>query len=359
MERIVYLDIFQGAKRRVLVEDGVPVEIAFEENQKTMGNIYIGRVMQIQSHLNSVFVDIGQRRNAFLPMSEVVCFEETAKRLECSSIRQGQEIIVQVTKDPLGDKGAKLTMKLSFPGKYCVLLPTIQAVGVSRQIDEPIRRERLNEIAQAVCPENMGILIRTAAKDASDALIMQEASGLHAKWVQLKAHAGAQKAPTLLFSAGSLLEDSLRDLNATILEEPLPDPLEKELKTALQRKIWLKSGAYLVIDSCEALTAIDVNSGKYTAKSNATEAIVRLNCEAAAEAARQIRLRDIGGIIVIDFIDMASVAERDAVLLAFTEAMRNDRAKRHVHGFSAAGLLELTRRSVYQPLESHHPVAGE
>ena len=373
MERIVYIDTYQEAMRRVIVEDGVPVEMVLDAgNADAVGNIFVGRVDNVLENIGSAFVNIGMGKNAFLPLSEAVLQaaetggeENQWERLpgvqEQKSqespafakgrIAQGQEIIVQVTKSASGDKGARLTMHTTFPGKYCVLLPTAQKFGVSRHIRDASRRETLEAVAKSVCPEGMGTLIRTAADDTPEERIRQEAQTLYTEWKQIAAHAKAQKAPAMIFDAGNLIQSTARDVDAEILRQPLPLPLEEKLKKSLRRKIWLPSGAYLVVDHTEAMTVIDVNSGKYSAKAAPPDTIRKLNREAAAEAARQIRLRDIGGIIVIDFIDMRDETDRDAVLEAFEDVMRLDRAKLHIHGFSAIGLLELTRRSVCQPLQ--------
>ena len=354
MERIVYIDTWQGAMRRILVEDGIPVEMALDAgNADAVGNIFIGRVEKVLENIGSAFVNIGMEKNAFLPLAEIVGQKSQADAPAAKgglSAMQGQEIIVQVTKSASGDKGARLTMNTTYPGKYCVLLTAVQKAGISRHIQDPARREALETTAKSACPEGMGILIRTAAGNAPEEWIHQEAQTLCAEWNRIAARAKAQKAPALIFDAGNLLHSAARDLEAEILRQPLPPLLEEKLKKAQRRKIWLPSGAYLVIDQTEAMTVIDVNSGKYAAKAALFETMLKLNREAAEEAARQIRLRDIGGIIVIDFIDMQNETDRGAVIETFIEAMKPDRAKLHIHGFSAAGLLELTRRSVYQPL---------
>lgn len=362
MERIVYVDSYQGAARRVLVEDGVPVEIALDagDDHDTVGNIYIGRVEKVLPHIGSAFVNVGLTKNAFLPLAETVGPRESdASQTDACPIRQGQDIVVQVTKSAFGEKGARLTMNLTFPGKYCVLMPTIQTIGISRHIQDPDRREALRIVAKSACPEGMGLLIRTAAGDASEDTICDEAKTLRKKWNDISSHVKARKAPALLFDSGNLTDGIERDTDAIILRQPLPALLEEKLSKSLRRKIWLHSGAYLVIDHCEAMTVIDVNSGKYISKSDMSEAVLRINREAAVEAARQIRLRDIGGIIVIDLIDMGSDEEREAVFQTFSEAIEKDRAKRHIHGFSPAGLLELTRRSIYHPfLHNRCPHCG-
>lgn len=357
MERIAYIHTHNGVKRRVLVEDGIPVELAYEaeDHVKTLGNIYLGRVEKVLKGMESAFVEIGLPKNAFLPLLDVPQMlhgiGDTPSYRQ--TVRQGQQVLVQVTKDPIGEKGARVTMNVTLPGKLCVLLPTVQALGVSKQIQNETKREALLAIATHACPDGMGILIRTAAEHAAPEAIALEAQALAETWSLMKACADAQKAPALLFDTGNLLESAARDLSAKIILEPLPKPLDEKLVKALRRKVWLDSGAYLIIDPCEAMTVIDVNSGKYTGKRSLNDTAIRLNCEAAAEVARQIRLRDLGGIIIVDFIDMDSDEDRAAVMKVFQEAVSRDRAKRHIHGFTAAGLLEMTRRSVHQSVYEH------
>jgi len=353
MERVIYIDHFQGAMRRVVVEDGIPVEVALDvgSTKDSVGSIVIGRVEKVMLNIGAVFVNIGMEKNGFLPLTEMIDCDATdisaaGKR---SPLATGRELIVQVTKSASGDKGARLTMNATYPGKYCVLLVAAQTVGVSRHIEDTERRLHLESIAKSAQPDGMGLLIRTSAADAREEWITDEARRLHAEWNQVISRAKAQKAPAMLFNAGNLLDSAMRDLHGDIYQQPLPPSKTEKLRKALRRKIWLPSGAYLVIDHTEAMTVIDVNSGKCTTKGEFSQTMRNLNLEAAKESARQIRLRDIGGIIVIDLIDMRDDADRKAVLEAFVEATRGDRAKLHIHGFSPAGMLELTRRSVYKP----------
>jgi len=354
MERIVYIEPWQEATRRVVVEDGIPVELALDAGDvfDVVGNIFIGRVEKVLTNIGALFVNIGATKNAFLPLSET--YESEACRGGAAEKKrvpfaQGQEIIVQVPKGAIGDKGARLSMNATYPGKYCVLLLTSQTVGVSRHIEDPARRQALERIVSSARPDGMGLLIRTAAAEAREEWIAEEANSLREEWNKIAAQSSAQKAPALLFDAGNLHDGAVRDLNAVVLRQPLPSALEEKLRKALRRKIWLPSGAYLVIDRTEAMTVIDVNSGKYATKGAPPETMRKVNGEAAEETARQIRLRDCGGIIIVDLIDMRDETDRDAVLEAFMRAARLDRAKLHVHGFSPAGLLEMTRRSVYRP----------
>ena len=356
MERFVYISTENGRTRRVIVEENQVVEVAYEEEnkQQAVGSIYIGRVENIVKGMEAAFVSIGHEKNAFLPLADVPqAFGKDKAHPQQVPFSKGEEIVVQITKEPIGDKGARLTMNPSYPGTFAVLLPYCLDYGISRQIAEKEERDRLLDIAQeASVSAGKGVILRTAAQGASAEEIHAEVVSLCSSWENMMEKASMRKAPALLCGGGSLEESAERDLHASILYEPLPQTLEEKLKKSLRRKVWLDSGAYLIFDYCEAMTVVDVNSGKYTGKKDLQDTVQRLNCEAAKEIARQIRLRDIGGIIVIDFVDMGSEEAQAMVLQAFTEALQHDRAKKHIYGFSAAGLLEITRRSVHQPL--HH-----
>ena len=342
MERLIWLEEKNGRSRMAVLEDGIPVELVVTApgGEPTVGNLYMGRVINVVPGMQAAFIDIGDEKNAFLPLAEAV----PAGR----ALRPGDEVLVQVQKNSAGEKGARLTMHWSFPGKYAVLMPTTDSVGVSRHIVDEEARAALMGAAD----EGGGVVIRTAAQGAPIEDIRAEIQSLRAAWDALFEKAHAQKAPACVYSAGSLLDRALRDLNAPVTLGDIPPEIEAKLSRALRRKVWLDSGAYLVIDPCEAMTVIDVNSGKYTGKKKLSETLLRVNLEAAKEAARQVRLRDVGGIVVIDFADMDTDGEREAVLAAFLEALAPDRAKRHVHGFTGAGLLEMTRRSLYGPVRN-------
>ncbi len=356
MQRQVLIEQSEVTTRRLVLEAGEPVEYAVERSheRRLSGSVFLARVINVVPGMQAAFVDIGIGKNAFLSFDDVppaLAEAGIASSKAHSPLRPGQEIIVQVVKEPGGDKGPRVTMTPTFPGKYAVLLPTLAAVGVSRHIQDADERARLSKAAQPACPPGMGLIVRTAAEGAEPEEISTEAEHLAAAWAGIVGHAHARKAPARLFDNGSLIETAGRDLNAPVTEGAFPAAIEAKLEKALRRKVWLQSGAQIVVDRCEALTAIDVNSGKFVGKKNLADTLLRLNLEAAREIARQIRLRDLGGIIVIDFVDMDSDQDRQSVLDAFRDAMRPDRAKCHIHGFSPAGLLEMTRRPVYRPVE--------
>lgn len=355
--REVLIDIIGKQTRRLVLEDGVPVEyaVAMDDQRSLVGSLYLARVQNRLKGMNAAFVDIGLDKNAFLSMDDLPPAVRSAgvsgMLPEQKPLKGGDQVIVQVIKEPGGDKGPRVTMKPTIAGRYVVLLPTMQTIGVSRHIQEEAERDRLLEAAKAVCPDGMGLIVRTAADgEATLEEVRKETEALFAQWMQLAKRAETTQAPALLHGEGGLVEATGRDLNTMPVMGPFPDAIETKLEKALRRKVWLNSGAFLVFDYCEALTVIDVNSGKFTGKKSIAETLLRLNTEAAIAIARQIRLRDLGGIIIIDFVDMREDADRAAVLAAFEEALQNDRAKRHIHGFTGAGLLEMTRRPVYQPI---------
>ncbi len=353
-DRKVYMDRLGNQARLAVVEDGKLVEMAVwsEGKRQRTGNLYLGRVVNVLPGLEAAFVDVGLDKNAFLPLSDVPPALRAARsgKARQRPLRAGEEIIVQVVREPGGEKAPRLTMNPSFPGKFCVLLPTVEATGVSRHVDAPERREALEALARRIRPEGMGVVLRTAADDAEEEAVAADLRRLVSAWEKIAAMAQTAMAPALLYEEEDLAVRAARDLNAPILEQPFDSGLEAQVEKATRRRVWLDSGAYLVFDRCEAMTVVDVNSGKFLGKRGQADTLLRLNCEAAREIARQIRLRDIGGIIVVDFVDMDSESARAQVLQVFEEALSADRAKRHVFGFTGAGLLEMTRRPVFAPL---------
>lgn len=354
MARAVYLDTIGRQTRMAVVEDGALVEFAVETRgeRRLVGNVYLARVVNILRGMRAAFVDIGLDKNAFLSLDDMPSFVRDADEIRVNGaqkpLRPGQEVIVQVSREPGGGKGPRVTMNPSFPGKYTVLLPTVEAVGVSRRIEDGTKRAAFYGLAKELCPDGVGLVVRTAAEEASAEEIEADVRSLLDGWGMLAASAKTRRAPSLLFDDGGLAARAARDLLSPIHAGAFSDTLEHAIKKSLARRVWLDSGAFIVFDRTEAMHVVDVNSGKYTGGRSLGDTLRRLNMEAAREAARQIRLRDMGGIIVIDFVDMERDEDREAVLEAFREAQKPDRAKLHVHGFTGAGLLEMTRRPVYQ-----------
>lgn len=356
IERTVFIDIIGDEMRRVVVENGKPVEyaVSYTDHESIVGNIYLARVQNILKGMNAAFVDLGMQKNAFLSMNDIPGaaqdFVSKSDITHIKTIKNGQEVIVQIVKEPGGDKGPKVTMNPTLPGNYVVLLPTIPTVGVSRHIADIGIRANLQAVGLQKCPQGMGLIMRTASENAAIEDISAEIDLLVARWHSLAASAQTKRAPVLLFQDADLVGDTRRDLQIEPVIGAFNESLEAQLDRLLRRKVWLDCGGFLIIDKCEAMVVIDVNSGKFTGKRNLNETIYTLNAEAATEIARQIRLRDMGGIIVIDFVDMKTDEDRQSVLDVFRAEMSVDRAKYHIHGFTSTGLLELTRRPLVKPV---------
>ncbi|HKX19100.1 MAG TPA: Rne/Rng family ribonuclease, partial [bacterium] len=386
--------------RVAVVENGVVVGVLIERGEPLAGNVYKGRVASVLPGMEAAFVDVGLDRNAFLHLSDIRTRRITAfgatEEIEdqigrgaaiAERVRVGQEILVQVTKEPRGSKGARATTYVALPGHYLVLTPTVPGIGVSRKIDDEHERRRLRAIADRLRPEGMGLIVRTAAEGIPEQDLADDVRFLRQLWDSVAVRARDARAPALLYQDLGLIRRVVRDLftgeverfvldapdefwrvrelvaafgpelagRVRLHEGPAPvfeaHNIEREIERALHRKVWLKSGGYVVFDRTEAATVIDVNTGKYVGKTDLATTILKTNIEAAREIARQIRLRDIGGIILIDFIDMESLQHRRAVLDALGEAVRADRTKIHIIDLTGLGLVEMTRKRVYQDLE--------
>lgn len=383
--------------RVAVVEDGAPVELYVEQEgaQRLVGNIYNGKVQNVLPGMQAAFIDIGLERNAFLYAGDIVMPDGADEDIEREKIRSmrnirdmlkpGQTIMVQVAKDPVGTKGARVTTHITLAGRSLVLMPTMDYVGVSRRIDKDEERTRLRRILSEIRPENMGVIVRTASAGKSREAFAEDLESLKLLYEDIQKRAKKQKAPSLLHAEQSLLFRTVRDLlmkdvdrvfvnDAATFErlreiadmmapklkprillkqsEALFDRYETESKIdkALARKVWIKNGSYIIIDRTEALTCIDVNTGKFVGKDNLEKTITATNCEAAREIARQLRLRDIGGIIIIDFIDMERENNRTMVLNTLKTALKEDHTRSHVFGFTHLGLVEMTRKKTGRSL---------
>ncbi|MBE5759395.1 MAG: Rne/Rng family ribonuclease [Clostridiales bacterium] len=402
--REIIADVNPYQVRVALVEDTELLEVQVETrgNERLVGNIYKGKVENILPGMQAAFVDIGQDKNAFLYAGDIIedpsefdFPNEKPKRKEVEKIpnikdmlKQGQEILVQVLKQPGGTKGARITTHITLPGRMMVLMPTVDHVGVSRRIVDEDERERLKEIFTRIKPEGMGVIVRTAAEGFSEEEFKTEINFLARLWERIRQKANLVSAPRLIHAEETLLFRSIRDMftadvdrffindkeyfdkvkafvDITIPElservylvpedEEIFDryQIESKLEKAFNRKVWLKSGAYLIIEETEALTVIDVNTGKYIGEDNLQETILKTNIEAAKEIARQLRLRDIGGIVVIDFIDMEILENRQRVITELAEACKKDRTKCNVLGMTELGLIEMTRKKMRQKLSA-------
>jgi len=384
--------------RVALLEDRVLVEIYIErtKDRGIMGNIYKGKVVKVLPGMQAAFVDIGLEKASFLYVSDVyggmedyeeMIFqgEEMPNAFNFSSqiedlLSEGQEILVQVSKEPLGTKGTRITSHITLPGRYLVYMPTVDHIGVSRRIKDEKERRRLREAILAMRPSSGGFIVRTASEGAEPEDIRNDMEFLLRIWNNIQKKKESSTAPSLIHSDLTMVLRVIRDIlspqvNRIVIdskdeyenilsfintympkqkfeilhyekEEPMFDAygIEMEIDKILGRKVWLKSGGYIVIDMSEALVAIDVNTGRYVGKRNLADTILKTNLEAAKEIAYQLRLRNIGGIIIIDFIDMEREGDREKVFQAFEEALRKDRQKTNIFKISDLGLVEMTRK---------------
>jgi ribonuclease E len=332
--------------------------------------------------MEASFVDIGEARNGVLYADEVGISDDTDEvpRIE-TVLKPGQPILVQVAKDPMRSKGARLTAAVSIAGRHLVLVPRGKTAGVSRRLPD-IERERLREIALRIRPEGHGLIVRTAAESASEPELERDLARVLATWDEIDRRSTASKAPALIYQEPELEVRVIRDLfNRDVircvvedrnLESKLrsyiraitPDldarlelyvgdlpifeefRISEQIRKSLDRKVWLPSGGHIVMDRTEAMTVIDVNTGKFVGKSNLEETVFRTNKEAAVEIGRQLRLRDIGGIIVIDFIDMENLSNRDELIKLFRSELLRDRTRTQVFDISPLGLVQMTRKNV-------------
>ena len=386
--------------RAAFLEDRRVVEVYIERaaQQRVVGNIYRGKVENVLPGMSAAFVNVGFERNAFLYVDDAKDYEKLtgngngrtkngrAKGRGIKDVlKEGQSIIVQVTKEPIGTKGARVVTHLTIPGRYLVLMPTVDHIGISRRIQDEKERERLKKLAKSLKPKGMGLIVRTLAEGQSESELEQDVQFLLKVWEQIQRQAKRTRKPGLLYKDHDLIYRLVRDcfsreFNRFIVDsreeynkvleildtlsphlrsrvfyyhdENIPIfefyGVEADLKRALKRKVWLENGGYLVIDQTEALTSIDVNTGKYTGSKNLADTVLKTNLEAAAEIARQLRLRDIGGIIIIDFIDMTSSNDKQQVLATLEEEVRKDKNKTHVLGFTNLGMVEMTRKKTRQ-----------
>ncbi|KAA0960652.1 Rne/Rng family ribonuclease [Microbacterium sp. ANT_H45B] len=370
-----------------VLEDGVLVEhyVARNQDASLIGNVYLGRVQNVLPSMEAAFVDIGRGRNAVLYSGEVdwdgVETGNQPRRIELA-LKAGDRVLVQVTKDPVGHKGARLTSQISLPGRYLVYVPGGSMNGISRKLPDN-ERARLKRILKEVLPESSGVIVRTAAEGATEDQLTRDVQRLTSQWEHVRTQVENQQAPALLHAEPDLLVKIVRDVfnedftkmliqgeesQRTIrayLESVAPDLLERvesyedeadpfdafriteQIEKALDRKVWLPSGGSLVIDRTEAMTVVDVNTGKFVGSGgNLEETVTKNNLEAAEEIVRQLRLRDIGGIIVVDFIDMVLESNRDLVLRRLIECLSRDRTKHQVAEVTSLGLVQMTRKKL-------------
>jgi|Deesub1362B_J571_1020462.scaffolds.fasta_scaffold02102_2 ribonuclease G len=403
MKKEILINASIAGTRVAILENKKLVEIYVElpEQERMVGNIYKGVVENVFKGMGACFVDIGMEQNAFLRFSDIGEFfenygpiigdeedltlwkkQQEEKKRKNVPLVTNQEILVQVAKEPIGTKGARVTSEITLPGRFLVLVPGYSHVGVSRKIQSIRERRRLKHLARKIRPDGFGLIVRTVAEGKDEATLRKDLENLMKTWERIEKRARKEKGPVLLYKDMGMVSSIIRDLftpdvdrvvvdsrrlyreivsylkdvspnlvpRVELYRHPVPlfdaYDVEKEFDRCLSRRVWLKSGGYLLFDQTEALVAIDVNSGKYVSKGEQEEATYRLNLEAAQEIARQLRLRDLGGIIVIDFVDMPSQEKRDRLVAEFRRLLRNDRAKTSVAPISEFGLVEMTRERV-------------
>ncbi|MFN2398299.1 MAG: ribonuclease E/G [Gemmatimonadaceae bacterium] len=421
MKREILIEAGQRETRVAILEDDQLVELMVErpENRRMVGDIFLGKVEAVLPGIQAAFVDIGTEKSAFLHASDLV-YDEDEKDDEDESdvddngggdeldaedddeqtggrrrrakappiqdqLKRGQEILVQVSKEPISTKGPRVTAQISLAGRFLVFMPFAARVGVSRKIGDRAERQRLRGQVQSVLPKaSGGVIVRTVGEDVTQDTFKLELSTLSTQWKKIKRKAQFQRAPSLVNRETSLTRGIIRDLFSTKVDSlavdskhvyneiteylkgiapellgrvklyedrvPLFDKaeIEPEIRDIFKRRCDLPSGGYLIIEQTEALVSIDVNSGRYTGKKDPEKTILKTNTEAAREVARQIRLRDIGGIIVCDFIDMETRQNRDKVLQELRASLSRDRARTKAFAVSDLGLIEMTRQRVRQ-----------
>lgn len=388
----IIVNVSNRETRIAMLEDGELMEYRVEREERVVGSIFKGIVQNVLPGMDAAFVDIGLERNAFLYVADILPEDlndnspasikrsELRRRKIKELIRPGQEIMVQVTKGPRGTKGARVTTRIALPGRYVVLMPEANHVGVSRKVESRTERDRLRRVGDKIVPEGFGLILRTECESRTEAELRADVVFLQQLWSQVMQAAKRQRAPSIVHRDQTLLYRTVRDmfgeemtrmviddpdeyekvhLAASIVspglrekielydkEQPVFDyfGIEKDLDRLLQHKVHLKSGGYLVVDEMEALTAIDINTGKSVGSTSLSDTILRTNMEAADEVCRQLRLRDMGGIIVTDFIDMEEAADRKKLLDHFTRKLERDRARTRVGKISSLGLVEITRK---------------
>jgi ribonuclease G len=395
--------------RVVLLENGQVAEVYIErtKHRGIVGDIYKGKVTKVLPGMQASFVNMGLKRDAFLYVldfydnlededsDEEEDVPEKSRRSRRSFkrpaiqdlLQRDQEILVQISKEPLGTKGARVTSHISLPGRFLVYMPTVEHVGVSRRIKSHAERTRLRKIIKALKPPNCGFIVRTAGEGIDESDLKSDIEFLTRLWDTIKRKGEQVRAPMLVHKDLDLVLRTVRDLFTHKVDKLVVDSeeefqkivefteatmphltervrlfvkdipifdhygIEEELAKALQRKVWLKSGGYLVIDRAEALVAIDVNTGKFVGKKNLEDTIVKTNLEAAKEVARQVRLRDLGGIIIVDFIDMENEENKRRVVNALEHELSLDRARTNVLELTELGLVQMTRKRVRESLK--------
>jgi len=405
----IYISVEPHEKRLAIVKDKCLEKYYVERPQdaQILGNIYKGRVASVVNGIAAAFVDLGIGKNGFLHLSDLVKpsegYEDILQEDEGTVlikedkkpggrigdlIKNGQDLIVQVAKEALGSKGVRITSHIALPGRYLVFMPYEDHLGVSKRISDPSERRRIKEVLKEIrIPKGVGIIVRTAGEHCGKKEFITDIKYLTRLWKNIQAHSGRAKSPAIIHQEYDIILRILRDqlseeIDAIYVDSPpefkrirhfigmlMPKfknklklytgskPLfedmgiDRDIEKIYNRTVYLKCGGYITIEQTEGLVAVDVNSGKFKGKKGPREMALRVNVEAAQEAARQIHLRNLGGIVIIDFIDMDSKGERDQVFATLVEAMKEDKAKTNILPISEIGIVQLTRQRVTKSLE--------
>jgi ribonuclease G len=392
MSREILINVEPQEKRVAIVSDGQLQEYYIErpQDRTIVGNIYKGKIDAVLPSLGAAFVDIGLAKKGFLYLSEIEeAFEQVDTPIKKAhrEIKKGQEILVQVVKESFGTKGPRLSTHIGLAGRYLVIMPSDKQVGISRRIEDDAERKRLRQIfSELKLPKDVGFIVRTAACGKSKQELMRDAQFLYKLWKRLEKTSALKKSPSLIYEEYDLtlraIRDSFTEDVSKLLVDSKPEfyrirnfmrtflnylskrvefykgddlfaekDIEKQINRIYESKIYLKSKAYLVIEPTEGLVVIDVNSGGFKKKFNQEDTAFKVNCEAALEVARQLALRDLGGIVVIDFIDMEKERHRREILNILKKALNNDKAKYDILGISKFGVVEMTRERVHKTVQ--------
>ncbi len=411
MQRRILISSDDYEVRVAVVENAKLAEYYFERHneQRIVGNIYKGIVTSIIPGIEAAFVDIGLSRNAFLYVHDLypqideygylteedngfdtdpdATQEDELPNINIQDLlREQQHILVQLHKEPIGAKGSRVTTNISLPGRYLVLLPCTKHIGISRRIEDPNERLRLKELVASMLPENMGAIVRTAGNEMGEEEFSKDLDYLLSEWNRIKNRSELNAPPKLIYQNPGMVFLIIRDLindgiDEIVIDEPRlytqilefmkeqqsqamyrinfydDNPplfrtygIDSEINNLRSKKVWLHCGGYIIIDETEAMTVIDVNTGRYVGKQNLEETVFQTNLEAATEIARQLRLRDIGGIIIIDFIDMRSKENQERLLEHFEQILKRDRSRTHLYPLTDLGILQMTRKRVRKSL---------
>lgn len=416
MKKVIYINSIAEEIRIAITEDGKLAEFFLDtpDKERNVGDIYLGKIGKVIPGIRAAFIDLGFQQDAFLHFSDVgssldeysaiigddsdieedddeedsqsnfIKQDNPVGKYSNPNLERGQDIIVQVTKEPVGNKGFRVTSKVSIPGRYLVLIPFEKKIGISKKIYSPKEKRRLRNIVKSNIPKGFGIIIRTVAAGQDESLIIDDLNNLIKSWNEIQLKLKSAKSPFILHEDVSTTSSVVRDLfkediSKVIIDskkiykdikayvddtspeysnkielysgdQPLFDVynIEKQIEESLQRKVWLKNGGYIIIEATEAMTVVDVNSGKYAKHRDQEVNSLNTNLESAKEIVRQIRLRDIGGIIVIDFIDLYDEKNRKRLYDEVRKEFKNDRAKSTILPVSEFGIVEITRQRIRQ-----------